>query len=117
MSKKTKKELFQRRRWRARKKISGTIDRPRMNIYKSLTNLYVQLIDDNAGHTLASVSTYDTKIGGSANVETGLKLGKLIAEKAKEAKISQVVFDKSGYKYHGVIKAVVQTARDEGLKI
>lgn len=104
-----------RRHKRVRAKIAGDSKRPRMNVFRSLTNIYVQIIDDSKGVTLASADLRNLK-GVKNNVEGAEKLGKEIAKKCKEAKISEVVFDRGGYKYHGKVKAVAQGARSEGLK-
>lgn len=116
-----KQELRQRRRWRIRKKVSGTAQRPRLCIYKSLKHLYAQLVDDASGTTLASVTT-NTKAGKAdggksfANIASGVALGKSLAEKAKSAGVEAVVFDRSGYPYHGIVKAIAESAREGGLK-
>ena len=103
---------------RVRKKISGTADRPRLNIYRSNKNIYAQLIDDQAGETLISASTQDKdfKLDSTANVEAASKVGELIATRAKEKEIETVVFDRGGYLYHGRVKAVAEGAREAGLE-
>ena len=105
---------------RIRSKIAGTAEKPRMNVYKSSKHIYVQFIDDNNGRTLASVSTLSKEIrkdlDGKAGVEKAEVIGKYAAEKAKEAGIEQVVFDRGGYIYHGKIKAIAEAARENGLK-
>lgn len=111
----------EKRHLRIRKKITGTPERPRLSIYKSLKHLYVQLIDDTTGRSLVSVTT-NTKAGKAqgkvtfANVEGAKAVGAAIADKAKAASHDTVVFDRSGYRYHGVIKAVAEAAREAGLK-
>ncbi len=105
---------------RVRQKVSGTPERPRLAVYRSLNHIYAQVIDDSAGKTLVSASSIDketrkqTKGGG--NVATAKVIGKVIAERAKAAGISQVVFDRGGYKYHGRVEALAQAAREAGLK-
>jgi large subunit ribosomal protein L18 len=100
-----------------RTKISGTPDRPRLSIYKSNTNIYAQLIDDLKGHTLAYASSRDLDLKGkNVNVATSKEVGKKLAEKAVATGISSVVFDRSGYKYHGRVKALAEGAREGGLK-
>lgn len=103
-----------------RKKVVGTTERPRLSVHKSLRHLYVQVIDDATGETIASVTTNtkEAKADGKtfANVVNGSKIGKAIAEKAKAAGIESVVFDRGGYRYHGVVKAVAEAAREAGLK-
>ena len=104
-----------KRHARIRKNLSGTGEAPRLSIYRSNTNMYVQIIDDEKATTLVSASTreFDAK---SINIESATKLGTLIAEKAIKAGISEVVFDRSGYKYHGRVKALADAARSAGLK-
>lgn len=104
-----------KRHARIRKNLSGTSTAPRLSIYRSNTNMYVQIIDDEKATTLVSASTreFDAK---SINIESATKLGILIAEKAIKAGISEVVFDRSGYKYHGRVKALADAARSAGLK-
>lgn len=116
-----KKEKRNRRRMRIRKKISGTAARPRLCVSKSLRHLYVQVIDDEAGRTLAAATTNkaankSTGRKSFANVEFGKALGREIAEKVKAAGVETVVFDRSGYPYHGIVKAVAEAAREAGLK-
>ncbi len=100
---------------RVRKVISGTADRPRMSVFRSNKRIYVQLIDDLAGVTLASASSasYGEKM---TKTESSKAVGKAIAEKAKEAGIESVVFDRNGYLYHGRVKALAEAAREAGLK-
>ena len=106
----------QRVHTRIREKMSGTAERPRLNVYRSLNHLYTQLIDDSAGTTLASASTLAGKIKTGGNVAAAKELGKLIAEKAAEKGIKKVVFDRGGYLYHGRIKALAESAREAGLE-
>ena len=106
-----------RRHARVRRKISGTAERPRLCVYRSNTNLYVQVIDDVAGNTLVSASTLDKDVKTKkANKEAAKELGALIAKKALDKKIDTVVFDRSGYIYHGVVKELAEAAREGGLK-
>jgi large subunit ribosomal protein L18 len=109
----------QRRHRRVRARISGTPDRPRLNVFRSLTNIYAQVIDDVAGHTLVSASTIDREICGQVegkNKTDAAKLvGQLLAQRALAAGVKQVVFDRGGYKYHGRIKALADGAREAGL--
>jgi large subunit ribosomal protein L18 len=109
---KNQHRLARRRRIRAR--LTGTAQRPRLSVHRSLTRLSVQLIDDTAGKTIAAASTKEAKV--KSNMEGAKKLGVLVAKKAKEAKIDTVVFDRGGYKYHGRIKALADAAREGGLK-
>ena len=118
MVKKTDRKMERtRRHLRVRRKISGTAERPRLCVYRSNTNLYVQVIDDVAGNTLVSVSTLDKDVKTKkANKEAAKELGTLIAKKALDKKIDTVVFDRSGYIYHGVVKELAEAAREGGLK-
>lgn len=105
---------IQRKR-RVRAKISGTAERPRLAVFKSLKSIYVQVINDDAGKTLASAKL--TEIAKAKNTVDGAKeVGKLVAKKCKEAKIENVVFDRAGYQYHGKIKALADGAREGGLQ-
>ena len=118
MVKKTDRKM--ERTWRhlrVRRKISGTSERPRLCVYRSNTNLYVQIIDDVAGNTLVSASTLDKEIKTKhANKEAAKELGTLIAKKAVAKKINTVVFDRGGYIYHGVVKELADAAREGGLE-
>ena len=118
MVKKTDRKMERaRRHLRVRRKISGTAERPRLCVYRSNTNLYVQVIDDVAGNTLVSASTLDKDVKTKkANKEAAKELGALIAKKALDKKIDTVVFDRSGYIYHGVVKELAEAAREGGLK-
>ena len=107
-----------RRRYRAA--VRGTASRPRLSVYRSLRHVYAQVIDDDSGVTLASASTLEKAAAGSlkatGNREAGTLLGKLIAERAKEHGVESVVFDRGGFRYHGVIRAIADGAREAGLK-
>jgi large subunit ribosomal protein L18 len=105
----------QKRHLRIRKTVSGTIDRPRLSVYRSNKVFYVQLIDDVKQNTLLSASSQELKMKHS-NIEAAKATGKLIAEKALAKGITTVVFDRSGYLYHGRIKALADAAREAGLK-
>ena len=112
-----KKEIRNRIHRRIRRKLRGTAERPRLAVFRSVAHIYAQLIDDNAGATLASASTVDK--GGKTNggnVAAAKAIGKLVAERAKEKGIQQVVFDRGGYQYHGRIKALADAARTAGLE-
>lgn len=110
----------QRRHLRVRKNISGTAERPRLNVYRSNKNIYAQVIDDIAGQTLISASTLDSELkdavtnGGS--VEAAKLVGQLVAKRAMEKGMSSVVFDRGGYLYHGRIQALADAAREAGLQ-
>ena len=118
MVKKTDRKMERRRRHiRVRRKISGTAERPRLCVYRSNNNLYVQIIDDIAGNTLVQASTLDKEIKTKhSNKEAAKEVGTLIAKRAAEKKITEVVFDRGGYIYHGVVKELAEAAREGGLK-
>jgi len=102
---------------RVRKKIAGTAQRPRLTVYRSNKNIHCQLIDDISGHTLAHASSVEEGIPTDLpKGETAKKVGMVIAERAKSANIEEVVFDRSGYRYHGRVKALADGAREGGLK-
>ncbi|HET9424451.1 MAG TPA: 50S ribosomal protein L18 [Gemmatimonadaceae bacterium] len=103
-----------RRHLRVRKKVSGTPTRPRLVVFRSLKHIYAQLVDDAANHTIATVG--DTDILTMKKTEKATEVGKRIAERAKAAGITQVVFDRAGYQYHGRVKAVAEGAREGGLE-
>lgn len=105
----------QKRHLRIRKIVEGTMERPRLSVYRSNSALYVQIIDDVKQTTLISARTQELGLKGS-NIESAKAVGKLIAEKALAKGVSQVVFDRSGYLYHGRIKALAEAAREAGLK-
>ena len=115
-----KERLRKKRHKRVRYKLSGTAERPRLNVSRSINHIYAQLIDDNAGHTLAAASTVEADMKSSlksgGNVEAAKTVGKLIAERGKAAGIAAVVFDRGGYKYHGRIQALADGAREGGLE-
>lgn len=117
MAKTSKKSLLrERRKLRGRKKISGSLARPRLSIYRSDTHVYAQVIDDIAGATLASVSSFEKGNHRRANTEVCGQLGKVLAERCKAKNISAVVFDKNGFTYHGRVKAFADGARAGGLQ-
>ncbi len=107
-----------RRHDRVRKKISGTTARPRLNVYRSLKNIYAQIIDDTKGVTLVAASSLDESLKANygGNKDAAKAVGKLLAEKAVAAGITEVVFDRSGYLYHGRIQELAEGAREGGLK-
>lgn len=105
-----------RRHRRVRGKISGTAERPRLNVFRSSTHIYAQVIDDIAGHTLCAASTVEKGFEGSTgNKEAARKVGQMIAQRAKEKGISTVVFDRGGYIFHGRVKELAEGAREGGL--
>lgn len=109
-----------RRRRRIRGHLAGTAERPRVSVFRSLTNIYAQVIDDMAGQTLVSASTVDREIAkqveGKSKVEAAKVVGQVLAERAKAAGIESVVFDRGGFKYHGRVAALAEGAREGGLK-
>ncbi|MFZ5597004.1 MAG: 50S ribosomal protein L18 [Bacillota bacterium] len=109
-----------KRQKRVRNKISGTAQRPRLNVYRSLSNIYAQLIDDEKGVTLFTVSTLSPELKGKlargGNKEAASEVGKLMARVAAEKGITSVVFDRAGYLYHGRVKALAEAAREGGLQ-
>jgi large subunit ribosomal protein L18 len=107
-------EIRKRIHSRIREKLSGTTERPRLNIYRSLNHIYAQVIDDQKGETLVSASTIKSKTGG--NVAAAKEIGKAVAELAVAKGIKRVVFDRGGYLYHGRIKALADAAREAGLE-
>lgn len=120
MAKKSRNQARLRRHLRVRKKIFGTPDRPRMNVFRSSNQIYVQIIDDFQGYTLASASSIDSELAASmkglSNLEQAKKVGEAIAERAKEAGIESVIFDRGGYKYIGRVKVLAEAAREGGLE-
>lgn len=116
ISKTDRKFERDRRHARVRRKISGTPECPRLCMYRSNTNIYAQIIDDVNGNTLVSASTMDKEVKTKhANKEAAKEVGALIAKRAKDKKIIDVVFDRSGYQYHGVVKELAESARQGGL--
>jgi large subunit ribosomal protein L18 len=105
-----------RRHRTIRKKVVGTPERPRLNIFRSSANMYLQIIDDSRGHTLVAASTMEPSTSAGTKTEQARKAGELIAQRAKEAGINQVVFDRGGFLYHGRVKAVADGARAGGLE-
>lgn len=111
-------KVRQARHARIRAKVSGTNNVPRLNVFRSNNNIFAQIIDDEAGVTLASASSIDKelKLANGGNVEAATKVGELLAKRAKEAKITKVVFDRGGYQYHGRVAALAEAARENGLE-
>jgi large subunit ribosomal protein L18 len=119
MAKLTRKESRLRRHKRVRKNVLGSSERPRLNVFRSTSEIYAQLIDDGAGHTLASASTIDgelrAKVAGLNKTEQAKLVGKLVAERATKKGVKQVVFDRGGFRYIGRVKALADAAREAGL--
>jgi large subunit ribosomal protein L18 len=113
----TKLDRRRRIQLRIRKKINGTAERPRISVFRSNSQIYAQLIDDVTGKTLAAASSLEVKEGKAkvTKTETASKVGKALAAKAKEAGVSNVIFDRGGYLYHGRVKALADGAREGGL--
>jgi large subunit ribosomal protein L18 len=109
-----------RRHQRVRKKVQGTRERPRLSVYRSLAHIYAQLIDDEAGHTIAAASDTEAAAKGGANgkakTDVAKSVGQLIAARAKEHGVTKVVFDRGGYRFHGRVKALASAAREAGLE-
>lgn len=99
-----------------RRKVSGTAERPRLSVYRSNKAIYGQLIDDLKGHTLVAVSSAEVGLKGNVNVDNSKSVGKALADKAVAAGITDIIFDRNGYKYHGQVKAFAEGAREGGLK-
>lgn len=105
----------ERRKIRVRKLVTGSVERPRLTVYRSLSHIYAQIIDDTTGKTLVSASSVENKAAGG-NKTAATAIGKTLAEKAKAAGISKVAFDRNGFKYHGRVKALADGAREGGLQ-
>lgn len=118
--KKSKNTIRLKRHWRLRKNINGTAERPRLNVFRSLNNIYAQVIDDQNSVTLVSASSLDKEIKGQnvsgGNAEGAKLVGALVAKRAIEKGITTVVFDRGGYIYHGRVAALAEAAREAGLK-
>ncbi len=115
-----RRKARERRRAHVRRKVVGTPERPRLNVFRSLTHMYAQIIDDSVGHTLVAASTVDGELrellAGKAKTEQAKLVGKKLAERALQKGVTQVVFDRAGYKYHGRVKALAEAAREAGLE-
>ena len=114
--KESRNDLRKKRHARVRNKVSGTAECPRLNVFRSNTQIFAQIIDDVKGTTLVSSSSVELKIKNGGNAEGAALVGKDIAEKALKAKIKNVVFDRGGYLYHGRVKALAEAARENGLE-
>ncbi|MBO7393685.1 MAG: 50S ribosomal protein L18 [Abditibacteriota bacterium] len=116
----TKETLRKKRHIRLRQTLSGTAERPRLDVYRSLNHIYAQVIDDTTGNTLVSASSNDkelrNRIASGGNIEGAKAVGKAVAERAIAKGITTVVFDRGGYKYHGRVAALADAAREAGLK-
>ena len=116
----TRTESRRRRHIRVRKKISGETQRPRLSVFRSLKHIYAQIVDDRAGHTLVSASSLDPelreRVAGVNRLEQARIVGKRLAEKALSEGVTEVVFDRGGYLYHGRVKALADASRESGLQ-
>jgi len=119
MAKENRSQARQRRHDRVRRKVHGTTERPRLNVYRSLNHIYAQVIDDDSGHTIVAASTVDKALRGemgSLNPQEQAKsIGLALAERAKDKGVTEVVFDRGGYPYHGRIKSLAEGSREGGL--
>ena len=118
INKVSRNEVRKARHQRVRAKVSGTSETPRLNVFRSNSNIFAQIIDDEKGITLVSASSIDKelKLENGSNIEAAKKVGELIAKRAKKAKISKVTFDRGGYLYHGRVAALAEAARENGLE-
>ena len=117
VSKKDKNAARLKRHIRVRAKISGTAERPRLSVFRSESNIYAQIIDDVAGNTLVAASSVEKGFeGNGGNIEAAKKVGAMIAERALQKGIEEIVFDRGGYVYHGRVQALAEGAREAGLK-
>ena len=120
LKKPSKNSLRKKRHLRLRNKVSGNAERPRLNVYRSLTNIYAQLIDDSNGATLVAASSLEAsvkeQVSSAGSKEAAALVGKLIGDRAKEKGITEATFDRGGYLYHGRVKALADGAREAGLK-
>ena len=117
MSQKTKADIRKGVHTRIRKKVRGSAERPRLAVYRSLNHIYAQVIDDASGKTLATASTTEKGFSGKSggNMEAAKYVGKAVAERARQAGVENVVFDRGGYLYHGRVKALIDATREGGL--
>jgi large subunit ribosomal protein L18 len=113
----TKPQARLRRRRRVRAKVSGTAERPRISVFRSNRGIFVQLIDDEAGRTLAAVNWTEADLRTLSGTDQAKRVGELLAERAKAAGIDTAVFDRGGYQYHGRVKALAEGAREGGLRL
>ncbi|MFQ5381332.1 MAG: 50S ribosomal protein L18 [Dehalococcoidia bacterium] len=119
MARTTRTAARLRRHARVRRKVAGTAERPRLNVFRSAVHIYAQVIDDREGRTLAAASDLDksleAEVEGKNKTERAGIVGRVIAERAREANVGQVIFDRGGYRYHGRVKALAAAARESGL--
>jgi large subunit ribosomal protein L18 len=110
-----KQERRRVRRYRIRKRIQGTMERPRLSVFRSSLHIYAQVIDDQGGQTLAAASSREIKAASSGRIGVSSEVGKLIAQRAKDKGVTRVAFDRGGYQFHGRVKALADGARSGGL--
>ncbi|MFZ1757057.1 MAG: 50S ribosomal protein L18 [Caldilineaceae bacterium] len=119
MAKESRAQGRTRRHQRVRRKVHGTADRPRLNVFRSLTHIYAQVINDDDGTTVVAASTVEPalrdKLSSLSKIDEAKEVGKLVAERAKEKGVESVVFDRGGYQYHGRVKALADASRESGL--
>ena len=106
----------ERRRRRIRGRVTGTAERPRLSVFRSNARIYAQVIDDTRGHTLAAAASTESDVRGRSKGDAATEVGKLVADRAKAAGVTKVVFDRGGYLYHGRVKALADAAREGGLE-
>ena len=118
VNKVARNEVRKSRHARVREKVVGTASAPRLNVFRSNSNIFAQIIDDEKGITLVSASSIDKelKLANGGNTEAASKVGELLAKRAKNAKIENVIFDRGGYQYHGRVQALAEAARENGLE-
>ncbi|RXT05352.1 50S ribosomal protein L18 [Ammoniphilus sp. CFH 90114] len=120
IAKPDKNKIRKKRHYRVRNKLQGTAARPRLNVFRSSKHIYAQVIDDASGVTLASASTMDPElkdaVGHGGNADAAQKVGELVAKRAADKGVTEVVFDRGGYLYHGRVKSLAEAAREAGLK-
>lgn len=120
MARSNRNQQRKRRHERIRRRIFGTPDRPRLNVFRSLSHMYAQVIDDMNGHTMVAASTLDdevrSRLNGMTKTEQARVVGEVLADRAKEEGIEEVVFDRAGYQYHGRVQALAEGAREGGLE-
>ena len=117
MAKATRNDGRTRRHARVREKVRGSAARPRLAVFRSLTHIYAQLVDDDAGKTLAAASSLDTKDAKGKRTELAKNVGTLLGDRAKQKGVTEVVFDRGGYRYHGRVKALADGVRAAGVKV
>ena len=117
MAKATRNDGRTRRHARVREKVRGSAARPRLAVFRSLTHIYAQLVDDDAGKTLAAASSLDTKDAKGKRTELAKSVGTLLGDRAKQKGVTEAVFDRGGYRYHGRVKALADGVRAAGVKV